>query len=48
MRLRGEKKIQRYPDTRKEGGGRERIGCKAGSLGLSLDFVIFLWNFLKE
>ena len=33
------RRIIEYPDTQEEGGGRERIGCMTGSLGLSLDFV---------
>jgi hypothetical protein len=33
------RRIIEYPDTEKEGGGREGIGCKAGSFGLSFDFA---------
>jgi hypothetical protein len=33
------RRIIEYPDTEEEGGGRERIGYRTGSLGLSLDFV---------
>jgi hypothetical protein len=33
------RRIIEYPDTEKEGGGREGIGCKAGSFGLSVDFA---------
>jgi hypothetical protein len=46
--------IIEYPDTQEEGGGRERIGCKAGGLGLSLDLVkenfgcVFFFVFLEN
>jgi hypothetical protein len=33
------RRIIEYPDTEKEGGGREGIGWKAGSFCLSWDFV---------
>ena len=33
------RRIIEYPDTEKEGGGREGIGWKAGSFGLSVDFA---------